>query len=141
MKRTITTILAAVLMTISLSSFANNSKNPLRNMEVESIVNTYIEYSVLGKIELNNFLYADDFIYENTANELKTNKKEYLNFLKKNKGLSYNCTVSYEILDSNPNMTFAKTVYKFENFTRVDHITLLKSKDCWKINKITTSYL
>ncbi len=137
----ITTILAAVLMTISLSSFANSSANPLREKNAKDILLTYVEATALGTSDFNNYLFTKDFQYENLANKDKFGKREYVKFLDSNKGLNYNCNKSYEVLDVAGKTAIAKSTLVFENFTRVDHITLTQTKDGWKISKVVTSYM
>jgi hypothetical protein len=137
----ITTILAAVLMTISLSSFANSSANPLREKNAKDILLTYVEATALGTSDFNNYLFTKDFQYENLANKDKFGKRKYVKFLDSNKGLNYNCNKSYEVLDVAGKTAIAKSTLVFENFTRVDHITLTQTKDGWKISKVVTSYM
>lgn len=143
MKKVITTIVTAVLMTLSFSSFASTTINPLKVKDAKEILLTYVEAISIGSTDFNKFLFADDFQYENSANSnnKKYGKKEYLEFLKQNKGTIYNCETKSKILDQTGNTAIAKTVLKFENFTRVDHITLTQTKDGWKICKVVSSYL
>lgn len=61
-------------------------------------------------------------------------------FLKATKGLKYDCKTSYEILDEAGQTCIAKTTMKFDNFTRVDYITLSKSQDGWQVSKVLTTY-
>lgn len=140
MKRTIATIATAVVMTLSFSSYATTTINPLKTKKANEILLTYVEATSIGNLDLNKYLFTEDFQYTNTANKGKYGKKEYLEFLKINKGINYNCTTSYEILDQTSSTAMAKSIMKFENFTRVDHITLEQSTDGWKISKVITSY-
>lgn len=141
MKRTITTIVTAILMTLSFSSFAKSTIKPEKAKAAKEILINYIETTTIGRVDFNKSLFTEDFTYENTYNNCKHHKKDYLKFLKQNKGLTYNCTTKFEILDTTQDITIAKTTQTFETFTRVDHITMINSKDGWKINSITTSYL
>ena len=140
MKKSIATIAAAIIMITSFSAFADNKGNPLIAFKSAEIINTYIEVATLGSVEMNKFLFADDFQYQNVANSGTFNKKEYTKFLEKNKGLQYDCKASYEILDENAQACLAKTTMKFKNFTRIDYLTLNQTEEGWKVSKIVTSY-
>jgi len=140
MKTTLSTIATAFLMIISLSSFASPKLNPLKNMDTKAIVITYIEATTLGSDIYNKYLLTDDFEYINTANQDSFNKKAYLKFLKANKGSKSNAKTDYQILDETGKTCIAKSVSKFENFTRVDHITLNKTNEGWKVSKVVTTY-
>ncbi|TYR31763.1 hypothetical protein FXV77_20230 [Sphingobacterium phlebotomi] len=104
------------------------------------ILNTYLEAVTVGSIDLNKFLFADDFQYSNVNNNDRAGKKEYIKFLKANKGNKYDCRSSYEILSQDGKVCVAKATMAFDNFTRVDYITLNQGKDGWKVSKVETTY-
>ncbi|TYR36138.1 hypothetical protein FXV77_09465 [Sphingobacterium phlebotomi] len=140
MKTTLKTIAAALIMVTSLSSFASEKANPLKNVESSMILNTYLETVTVGSIDLNKFLFADDFQYRNVNNNDRAGKKEYIKHLKANKGMQYDCKSSYEILSQDGRVCVAKATMAFDNFTRVDYITLNQGKDGWKVSKVETTY-
>lgn len=140
MKKALSIITAALLMVTSFSSFAAPRINPLKNMDTKSILMTYVEATTLGSDIYNKYLLANDFEYSNTANNDSFNKKAYLNFLKATKGLKFNAETTYEILDETGKTCIAKATSAFENFTRVDHITLNKTNEGWKVSKVVTTY-
>ena len=140
MKTTLTTIATALIMVTSFSSFAAEKTNPLKDMESDRIVSTYLEATTVGSTDLNKFLFTNDFEYRNSNNGNRANKKQYLRFLKKNEGNQYNCKTSYQILSQDGKVCVAKTIMTFDNFTRVDYITLHQSKDGWKVSKVETTY-
>ena len=140
MKTTLKTIAAALIMVTSLSSFASEKANPLKDVESSMILNTYLEAVTVGSIELNKFLFADDFQYRNVNNNDRAGKKEYIKYLKANKGMQYDCKSSYEILSQDGKVCVAKATMAFDNFTRVDYITLNQGKDGWKVSKVETTY-
>jgi|SRR5690606_21846138 len=140
MKTTITTIAAAFIMMTSFNSFAAEKANPLKDYNSTSIVTTYLDAATAGSIDFNKFLFAADFEYHNTANNVCYDKKAYIGFLKKSKGLKFNCETTYEILDESGKACVAKATMKFPTFTRVDYMTLQHSNDGWKISKVVTTY-
>ncbi|QBQ42879.1 hypothetical protein E2P86_17740 [Sphingobacterium psychroaquaticum] len=140
MKRTVTTIAAAFIMIASFSSFAAEKANPLRNLDSKNIVLSYLEATTAGNVVWNKHLFAEDFTYSNVANGDNFSKKQYRAFLKATKGLKYDCTTTYEILDEAGQTCMAKATMKFDNFTRVDYITLSKSQEGWQVSKVLTTY-
>ena len=140
MKTTLKSIAAALIMMASFSSFAAEKSNPLKDMESDRIVSTYLDAITEGSTDLNKFLYANDFEYRNSNNQNRANKKQYLHFLKKNEGKQYNCKTSYQILSQDGKICVAKAIMAFDNFTRVDYITLNQSEDGWKVSKVETTY-
>ncbi len=141
MKSTIATLMTAAMLFGSLQSFAiSGPTNPLKDHKSVHIISTYLEATTLGSTDLNKFLFADDFEYRNTANNDKFNKKEYSNHLKANKGIKYECKTTYDILDETGHACVAKATMQFNNFTRVDYITLNRTDDGWKVSKVVTTY-
>ncbi len=140
MRTTLKTIAAALIMVTSLSSFAAEKANPLKNVESDMIIDFYMEAVTVGNIDLNTFIFADDFQYSNVNNNDRGGKKEYIKHLKANKGMQYDCKSSYEILSQDGKVCVAKATMAFDNFTRVDYITLNQGKDGWKVSKVETIY-
>jgi len=140
MNKTLTTIATAIIMISTCSSFAAEKTNPLKDVASAKIITSYLEATTLGSVELNNFLFAADFQYSNSANKNTFNKREYTDFLKAHKGVNFDCKTSYEILDQTGKACMAKATMVFDNFTRVDYITLSQEQDGWKVSKVVTTY-
>lgn len=134
------TLSITLLLLISLSSFASAPLNPVKDFSAKKIVTLYLAAIANGQGEFNKHILADDFEYRNSVNNTSFNKKEYAKFLKANDNISYNCKTHYTVLDETSNTCIAKTTMKFEKFTRVDYITLQRSKDGWKVSKVVTTY-
>lgn len=140
MKRTIATIATLFTLAFSFSSFAKETTNPLKDVNTKKIALTYVEAISLGNIDFNKHLFTADFEYTNAAVNQSSNRSEYLAFLKANKDIKYNCKTTYEILDEAGATSVAKATMKFENFTRVDYITMVQTKEGWKVSKVVTTY-
>jgi len=141
MKKSITTIATALMMIVSFSSFAKSTNNPLTNLSSKATIKAYLEANALANLSSNPQLFASDFEYQTTSkpNE-KFNKKQYRDFLKNTKGLQYDCTTSYEIIDESSDISIAKATMTFQNFTRVDYITLTRNHNNWQVSKVVTTY-
>ncbi|KGE14494.1 nuclear transport factor 2 family protein [Sphingobacterium deserti] len=140
MKKIVTTIATAFIMISSFASFAAEKANPLKNVESNTVIKGYLEATTLGSVELNRHLFAEDFAYSNGVNKDSFDKTAYTDFLKAHEGVTYDCETSYEILDQSGKICMAKATMTFENFTRVDYITLSQEQDGWKVSKVRTTY-
>ncbi|TDS17314.1 nuclear transport factor 2 family protein [Sphingobacterium paludis] len=140
MKKTLTTIIAAVIFITSCSAFAADSSNPIKKFDSTSIIGIYLESAAMGNPSLNKYIFADDFEYRNTANNNSFGKKEYMKFLKQGAGAKFDCTTGYEILDQSGQTCVAKATLTFPDFVRVDYITLSRGEEGWKVSKIVTTY-
>jgi len=140
MKKTITLLMSAFLMIVSLQTMATNKANPLKNFNATQILTSYVESATQGKTELNKYLLASDFTYKNSKDEKTYNKREYSDFTEASKGLKYDCTTTYEVTEQYGEVYRAKITMKFAQFTRVDYVTLTQAKDSWKVSQIITTY-
>lgn len=140
MKTTIKSIATALLMIVSLSSFAKVNANPLMGKSTADIMVAYAEAVVEGNSLLNKYLFTEDFTYENTANQQTFDKKKYMKLIESNKGLKFDCTTNYQILDQTGKSCVAKVTMDFETFQRVDLITSKFTEEGWKISEVVTTY-
>ncbi len=140
MKRTITFLIAAVIMITSANAIASSLANPLKGVKTLKIVETYLEASTTGNTEFNKYLFADNFEFTNCAAQKTYNKSEYLKFLNATKNLTLNCTNTFEILDESGQACIAKVTMAFDNFVRVDYITMRQGEEGWKISKVVSTY-
>ncbi|MFD2599725.1 nuclear transport factor 2 family protein [Sphingobacterium corticis] len=140
MKKIFVTLTAAFLICMTMSSFAATASNPLKSYNSSKIVATYVEMITVGSSEWSQHLLAKDFEYVNDVNRTKSNRTEYLKFLKSNKGVKFDCVTKHEILDETGNSCIAKATMNFGHFTRVDYITLCKMDEGWQVSKVVTTY-
>lgn len=140
MKKTITLLMSAFLMVLSVQTMAAKKANPLKNFNATQILTSYVEAATQGKTELHKYLLASDFTYKNSKDEKIYNKREYSEFTAASKGLKYDCNTTYEVTEQYGDVYRAKITMKFENFTRVDYVTLTQFKDSWRVSQVTTTY-
>lgn len=140
MKKTLTTVITALIVITSFSAFAAGNVNPVKKFNSSSIVGIYLESAAMGNPNLNKYIFADDFQYCNSANKDSFGKKAYMRFLKQSAGAKFDCKTDYEILDQSGQTCLAKATMTFPDFVRVDYITLTNRQDVWKISKIVTTY-
>lgn len=145
MKNSITSIfivfaLVGTLVAITTLSFAKD-KLP-RNANPMTVLDSYMQITTTGNTEGIKYLFSDDFKWTQSSNSTtKTySKTEIVHFLKGHKGLIQNCKTSYTIIEQNNNCVMAKVVMKYENFTKIECITLCNENQEWKINQIIESY-
>lgn len=141
MKTSFNSIITALLLITSLSSFATVKKPEIKSIETERILASYLETIALGNFDYQKTLFAEDFEYRNSADNKAYNKKQFVQFLKDTKGLKYNCTTTYEILDECGQACLGKIIMQFKDFTRIDYITLSYSNKGWQVSKVVTSYI
>lgn len=145
MKNSLTSIflvfaLIGALVAATSVSFAKG-KLP-RNTNPITVIDSYMQINTLGNTEGIQHLFSNDFKWTQSSNA-KTksyNKSELVQFLKAQKGLIQNCKSTYTIIEKNDNCVMARVEMKYENFTKIECITLCNENQEWKINQIIESY-
>ena len=101
-----------------------------------------MQITTKGNTEGIQHLFSSDFKWTQSSNA-KTkiySKTDLVNYLKSHKGLSQNCQSTYTIVEKNDNCVIARIEMKYENFTKIECITLCNENQEWKINQIVESY-
>ncbi|WP_312135947.1 nuclear transport factor 2 family protein [Sphingobacterium sp.] len=137
--------IATLLFVSSVNVFANpikEEKKALNKAVVENVVDEYINATVKGNTLYISDLFDSNFKQKfNGGKSQKTSGKEdYISFLKKNKGVQYDCEVSYELVEKNSNYSLARVTLDFGNFKRIDYVSINMDKDGWKINEVNSVY-
>ncbi|MFD2743600.1 MULTISPECIES: nuclear transport factor 2 family protein [Sphingobacterium] len=142
MKKSITIITAALLMIVSFSSFAAAPIHAGASNTSNKTLSAYVASLTEGLHDYNKLLFTKDFEYRNATDVTETTytRKQYLQFLKANKGLKFDCVTSYQVLDETGNTSLAKVTMAFKEFTRVDYVTLHSTSEGWKVSKVITTY-
>ncbi|UIR57788.1 nuclear transport factor 2 family protein [Sphingobacterium sp. SRCM116780] len=133
-------LLVGILVALTTSSFAKD-KFP-ENLTATAVLDNYVEIISLGNVENLQNLFSNDFkqTMSSNAKALTYARTDIIKFLKANKGQKQNCKISYTVVEENTNCFIAKVLMKYENFTRVEYVTICNENKEWKINQIIVSY-
>ena len=140
MKRNIKLFAVAVIAVVAIVFTVNAEVKPYKDLDSKEVIMQYVGASLLGNSNYTKEMFTEDFEYSNTSNKEKFGKKAYMKYLKSVKDLKFDCKQQLEILDQVGNTAVGKITMNFDNFTRVDHMTLLQTADGWKIRKVITTY-
>lgn len=132
--------LIGALVAMTSMSFAKG-KTP-RNTNPITVIDSYIQIATAGNTDGIQHLFSDDFKWTQSSNaKTKTySKSEIVNFLKSSKGIKQNCQTTYNIMEKNDNCVMVKVEMKYDNFTKIECITLCNVNQEWTINQIIESY-
>jgi hypothetical protein len=147
MKTLVKTFTAAAL--IAVSTFAMAAEGPgAKATKVNVNLSTadfalehYVAVTTEGESAGVEQLFASDFNQKIQATNAQSNSRsEVVKSLKKQKGEKLNCTVSTAIIEESADYMVAKVTLKFENFTKIDLVTLERVGNDWKVSKSINSY-
>ncbi|MDF2517907.1 MAG: hypothetical protein K0R59_3203 [Sphingobacterium sp.] len=101
----------------------------------------YVALTTEGESAGVEQLFAENFSQKiQTSNAQNHNRSAVVKLLKKQKGEKLNCEVSTDILEESADYMVAKVTLKFEYFSKVDLVTLVREGNNWKVSKSINSY-
>jgi len=139
--KTLQTLTAAFLITLSMSAFAAGEPNKKRFIMTYA-VETYIDAMANGDIkELPALLDSDVKFSSTRADRVVTfGKSEVVKSLKDIENVKQNCVSSYKVLEQNQAQALVKVNMKYKNFTKVNYVTMQNTSTGWKITHVASSY-
>lgn len=143
MKTLVKTFAAAVLVAISTLTIAAERPEKAINLSTADFAIThYVEVITEGQSLGLEQLFASDYSQKVHGKNIKTNSRaEVISFLKKQKGYQLNCKTTTSILEKSANYMVAKITMQFENFTRMELVTLINEGGVWRVSESINSYL
>ncbi|MNG81261.1 putative lumazine-binding protein [compost metagenome] len=147
MNSLVKTFAAAALIAVSTFTMAADkpvSKSEKVNVNLSTAdfaLEHYVAVTTEGESAGLEQLFAEDFNQKvQSANAQSHSREAVVKSLKKQKGEKLNCEVSTDILEESADYMVAKVTLKFENFSKVDLVTLVREGNNWKVSKSINSY-
>lgn len=106
-------------------------------------VNAYIDAVAYGKTDNLEEIIDNRAIFTitNGVSTKSYDKKAVITLIKANQSIQQNCETSFKVLDNDEKHATIKVMYKYQNFIRVDNVTMMGNKNGWKITKVASSYV
>ena len=139
--KTLKSLTAALLIFVSASAFAGDDSKDNRS-QIEYVVGTYVDAFNYGKIK--NLSAVLDPNVKFTLNVKKAivsyNKSEMLDYLKVSENIVQNCQANYSLVEANDAQAVVKVTLQYEDFSKINLITLSNTNKGWKITNVSTSF-
>jgi len=147
MKALVKTFAAAALIAVSTFTMAAEgpgakaTKANLNLSTADFALEHYVAVTTEGESAGVEQLFAGDFSQKIQSTNAQSHSREaVVKSLKKQKGEKLNCTVTTNIIEESADYMVAKVTLKFENFTKIDLVTLERLGNDWKVSKSINSY-
>lgn len=139
--KTLKALTTAVLLVFSVCAFAkDDTKN--NKIQMDYAISTYINAVNSGNIKaLPTVLDENVKFTRNTSDGIQSyGKSDILSEFKNYENVEQNCETRYEILEQGTSQAIVKVVMKYENFSKVNILTLANTQKGWKITNISASF-
>ncbi|HEY0772085.1 MAG TPA: nuclear transport factor 2 family protein [Sphingobacteriaceae bacterium] len=106
-------------------------------------ISSYIDAVAYGKTDNLEDIIDNRAVFTITTGTSTNsyNKSAIISLIKANKSIQQNCETSYKVIESDNKRASVKVMYKYENFVRIDNITMMGGRNGWKIIKVASSYV
>jgi hypothetical protein len=140
--KTLKTLTASLLITLSFSAFAADGSKA-EKLEMNYALRTYIEAVTQGKIGSLIDVLDQEIRFTTTRGEkiINHNKSQVLNGLKFSENVKQNCVTEFRIVESTPNLSVVKVTLKYANFSKIEYLSLANTTKGWKITSVSTSFI
>ncbi len=141
MKTFITSIFAAFII-VSSFTVSKAEGRPSDIAEVNHTLEQYVATVSQGQADHLDRLFSDAFVLRVNGNAKPTayNKAQVIDLLKGNKNIKQQCSTTYSIVDENNGCSIAKVEMKYQNFTKVDYVTITKDAAGYQVSQVVTTY-
>ena len=128
----------ALLVVCNVAGAANKKADKPTKAEIAAI---FTNAAVHGKIEgLENVL-DNDLQFNMTRGErtVTVNKAQTLDYYKASQNIEQPCKLTTTTVEDNDRYTVLRVEMKYDNYTRVNLVTIKDTTSGWKITKVDTS--
>jgi hypothetical protein len=138
--KTLQTLTAALLITLSFSAFATDRSN--EKLKMDYTVNTYIDAISHGKVKDIASILDDNAKFTLSYGDkiVSYSKAEMIRSMQANKNIEQNCVTEYSVIEEGSHQTIIKVTMKYDGFSRVNLVNLANTSKGWKITNISSSF-
>lgn len=139
--KTLKTLLAGSFILISMTTSASTTPDAYK-LTMDFALKTYIDAVTQGKIKGFAEILDRDVKFTVTRGEQIINygKSEMLMSLKNSENVKQNCQTSYQVVEQTPTQSIVKVIMKYEDFSRINFVTLTNTTKGWKITNVSSSF-
>ena len=140
--KTLKTLAAALLVTLSVSAFAADGSKS-EKLEMNYALKTYIDALTRGKIAPLDEVLDKDVKFTTTrgAKIFNHTKAAMLHSLKGSEDVIYNCVTEFNVVESTPTMSLVKVIMKYDGFSKINYVSLANTAKGWRITNVSTSVI
>lgn len=101
-------------------------------------INTYIDAITRGRTANLNDVVDNSATFNMLRGRhvLSFDKKQMLDYLRKNQDIEQTCTTNTSIVENSPRLVIVKVDMKYENFVKSNYVTIANTGAGWKITNV-----
>lgn len=138
--KTLKTILIALLLTVTYN-FAK-ADTPHEKLTMNYAISTYIDAFAHGKSAGLAGIIDDNAKFSHNRGEkvISFSKNQILESLVNGQNVEQNCTTTTKIVENTTRFVVYKVQMKYQNFSRVNYVTMTDTGNGWKITNVSSVF-
>ncbi|MGV3703951.1 MAG: nuclear transport factor 2 family protein [Arcticibacter sp.] len=139
--KTLNSIFAALLIPI-LFTTVGYAKVDKGYLTMDYAIKTYVEAVTMGKVKGVEEILDNNvkFTLAQGNKVINYNKMELINSLKISENINQNCRTDYSIIEKGDAQTIVKVKMDYENFSKINYVTISNTDQGWKITNVSSVY-
>jgi hypothetical protein len=136
--KTLKSILTALVLFVGFTAAKANDNAPVVLPLHDYAVYTYVNAVCHGQMAgIEDVLDKNvQFSMVHGTQVITSDKAEVMQYLRDNKNVEQNCTVSTSVVESNDDVTVVKVTMKYSDFVRTNYVTIANTSTGWKITNV-----
>ncbi|MGI4804596.1 MAG: nuclear transport factor 2 family protein [Janthinobacterium lividum] len=140
--KTLKTIFIALLVTLTFTVAKANTPNIKERLTMRYAINTYVDAFTHGKSAGIAEIIDDNakFSHNRGQQVISFSKSQILQSLDSEQNIEQNCTTNTKVIESTTNLVVYKVQMKYQNFSRINYVTMTDTGNGWKITNVSTIF-
>lgn len=140
--KTLKLIALSLSLIIAFGSAEAKQQESKSKLTTNFTMQTYVDAIQHGRLKGLSAVIDDNakFTMQRGDKLITLTKNEILNALKKQENIEQNCVVSQTLIQSLPNQMIVQVDMKYDNFTRINYVTLSESNSGWKVTQVSSTF-
>ncbi|WP_299288471.1 nuclear transport factor 2 family protein [uncultured Mucilaginibacter sp.] len=142
MKTTIKTAIIALLLTVTYNFTKAAEPNANEKLTMRYAIAAYVDAFAHGRFDGLAEVVDDSAKFSQTRGQkiLSFSKNDILESLKGQQNVEQNCKTTSQIVENTGNLVVYKVQMKYENFARINYVTMTDTGAGWKITNVSTVF-
>lgn len=140
--KTLKKIFIALLVTLTFTVAKANTPNIKERLTMRYAINTYVDAFTHGKSAGLAEIIDDNakFSHNRGQQVISFSKSQILQSLDSEQNIEQNCTTNTKVIESTTNLVVYKVQMKYQNFSRINYVTMTDTGNGWKITNVSTIF-
>ncbi|MGI4752091.1 MAG: nuclear transport factor 2 family protein [Janthinobacterium lividum] len=140
--KTLKTILIALFVTLTFNAAKANNPTIKEKLTMYYAINTYVDAFAHGKTSGLASIIDDSAKFSHTRGEkiISFNKTQILENFDSQENTEQNCITTTKVVENNTNFVVYKVQMKYQDFSRINYVTMTDTGNGWKITNVTSVF-